>query len=206
MAPLAGLLCDVARAPCLQRGRHEAAPVPEGARQARPHQPLPVSPPPGSSHGHFLALASVSFRFYMHICLLEGLLKLLLKFLIMALLVFSEPHRLVLFDLRSPVAFLVVNLSKSFSPICPSLRPSGVRRFIVLVRFGVMIVFLRWRCLNPNPDAYPLWLASVICEIWFGLSWLLDQVPKWSPIDRETYLNRLALKYATRTAATLSSS
>jgi hypothetical protein len=46
VAPLAGLLCDVARAPCLQRGRHEAAPVPEGARQARPHQPLPVSPPP----------------------------------------------------------------------------------------------------------------------------------------------------------------
>lgn len=72
------------------------------------------------------------------------------------------------------------------------MRPR--RRFIVLVRLGVMVVFLRWRCLNPNPDAYPLWLASVICEIWFGLSWILDQIPKWSPIDRETYLSRLALK------------
>ncbi|GMQ03148.1 hypothetical protein CsSME_00049065 [Camellia sinensis var. sinensis] len=44
-------------------------------------------------------------------------------------------------------------------------------------------------------DAYPLWLVSVICEVWFALSWLLDQFPKWSPINRETYLDRLALRY-----------
>ncbi|KAI7987795.1 putative cellulose synthase A catalytic subunit 1 [UDP-forming] [Camellia lanceoleosa] len=35
----------------------------------------------------------------------------------------------------------------------------------------------------------------VICEVWFALSWLLDQFPKWSPINRETYLDRLALRY-----------
>jgi hypothetical protein len=43
-------------------------------------------------------------------------------------------------------------------------------------------------------DAYPLWLTSIICEIWFALSWLLDQFPKWSPINRETYLDRLGLR------------
>lgn len=75
-------------------------------------------------------------------------------------------------------------------------RGGGFCRFVVLVRLGVMVVFLRWRCLHPNPDAYPLWLASVICEIWFGVSWILDQIPKWAPIDRETYLQRLALKSA----------
>ncbi|GAQ88788.1 Cellulose synthase family protein [Klebsormidium nitens] len=78
-------------------------------------------------------------------------------------------------------------------PVAPGLI--NPYRFVVLLRLGVMGVFLRWRCLNPNPDAYPLWLASVICEIWFGVSWLLDQIPKWSPIDRETYLQRLALKF-----------
>jgi hypothetical protein len=39
-----------------------------------------------------------------------------------------------------------------------------------------------------------LWLVSVICEVWFALSWLLDQFPKWYPINRETYLDRLALR------------
>ncbi|KAI5442660.1 hypothetical protein KIW84_011626 [Lathyrus oleraceus] len=43
--------------------------------------------------------------------------------------------------------------------------------------------------------AYPLWLTSAICEIWFALSWILDQLPKWSPINREIYLDRLAIRY-----------
>ncbi|KAG2242793.1 hypothetical protein Bca52824_095366 [Brassica carinata] len=34
----------------------------------------------------------------------------------------------------------------------------------------------------------------VICEIWFAISWILDQFPKWFPVNRETYL-RLALRY-----------
>ncbi|MBO8631264.1 hypothetical protein INO08_16300, partial [Staphylococcus aureus] len=42
---------------------------------------------------------------------------------------------------------------------------------------------------------YALWLVSVICEIWFAVSWILDQFPKWLPIDRETYLDRLSLRY-----------
>ena len=48
--------------------------------------------------------------------------------------------------------------------------------------------------MHPVNDAYALWLVSVICEIWFAISWILDQFPKWLPIDRETYLDRLTLR------------
>ncbi|KAI9078313.1 hypothetical protein K1719_039689 [Acacia pycnantha] len=49
--------------------------------------------------------------------------------------------------------------------------------------------------LHPVNDAYALWLTSVICEIWFAVSWIMDQFPKWYPIERETYLDRLSLRY-----------
>ncbi|KAL2531327.1 Cellulose synthase A catalytic subunit 6 [UDP-forming] [Abeliophyllum distichum] len=42
-------------------------------------------------------------------------------------------------------------------------------------------------------DNYPP--PCVICEIWFAVSWILDQFPKWYPIERETYLDRLSLRY-----------
>jgi hypothetical protein len=28
------------------------------------------------------------------------------------------------------------------------------------------------------------------------MSWILDQFPKWNPINRETYLDRLALRWS----------
>ncbi|GJP32692.1 hypothetical protein CLOM_g17293 [Closterium sp. NIES-68] len=68
-------------------------------------------------------------------------------------------------------------------------------RFAVVVRFVVMILFFKFRITNPNNSAFLLWLASVVCEIWFGISWIFDQMPKWSPITRETFLNRLSLRY-----------
>ncbi|KAL5980187.1 putative cellulose synthase A catalytic subunit 5 [UDP-forming] [Asimina triloba] len=52
-----------------------------------------------------------------------------------------------------------------------------------------------YRLTHPVNDAYGLWLVSVICELWFAVSWILDQFPKWLPIDRETYLDRLSLRY-----------
>ena len=36
-----------------------------------------------------------------------------------------------------------------------------------------------WNCLLTVAPAYALWLISVIFEIWFALSWILDQFPKW---------------------------
>uniref|UniRef100_A0A453KWM3 Cellulose synthase n=1 Tax=Aegilops tauschii subsp. strangulata TaxID=200361 RepID=A0A453KWM3_AEGTS len=68
-------------------------------------------------------------------------------------------------------------------------------RMVIILRLFVLCVFLRYRILNPVPEAIPLWLTSIVCEIWFAVSWILDQFPKWYPIDRETYLDRLSLRY-----------
>ncbi|GAB2269897.1 Cellulose synthase A catalytic subunit 6 [UDP-forming] [Dionaea muscipula] len=68
-------------------------------------------------------------------------------------------------------------------------------RIVILLRLVILGLFFHYRILHPVTDAYALWLISVICEIWFAVSWILDQFPKWSPIERETYLDRLSLRY-----------
>nr|AAT57672.1 cellulose synthase catalytic subunit [Pinus radiata] len=68
-------------------------------------------------------------------------------------------------------------------------------RMVIVIRLIVLGIFLRYRLLNPVKNAYGLWATSIVCEIWFALSWILDQFPKWLPISRETYLDRLSLRY-----------
>lgn len=68
-------------------------------------------------------------------------------------------------------------------------------RLIILLRLVILGLFFHYRILHPVNDAYGLWLTSVICEIWFAVSWIFDQFPKWDPIVRETYLDRLSLRY-----------
>ncbi|KAI4310388.1 hypothetical protein MLD38_035370 [Melastoma candidum] len=68
-------------------------------------------------------------------------------------------------------------------------------RMIIVIRLVILGFFFHYRIQHPVPDAYGLWLTSVICEIWFAVSWILDQFPKWYPIERETYLDRLSLRY-----------
>eukprot|EP01018_Ginkgo_biloba_P008392 Gb_25795 [translate_table: standard] len=68
-------------------------------------------------------------------------------------------------------------------------------RMVIVLRLVILAFFFRYRILNPVRNAYALWLVSVICEIWFAVSWILDQFPKWLPINRETYLDRLCLRY-----------
>lgn len=67
-------------------------------------------------------------------------------------------------------------------------------RMIIILRLVILGLFFHYRLLHPVNDAYGLWLTSVICEIWFAVSWILDQFPKWYPIERETYLDRLSLR------------
>nr|AGW52062.1 cellulose synthase 4 [Populus tomentosa] len=68
-------------------------------------------------------------------------------------------------------------------------------RIVIVLRLIILCFFFRFRILTPASDAYALWLISVICEVWFGLSWILDQFPKWNPIERETYLDRLSMRF-----------
>ncbi|XP_020212231.1 cellulose synthase A catalytic subunit 5 [UDP-forming] [Cajanus cajan] len=68
-------------------------------------------------------------------------------------------------------------------------------RIIIILRLVILGLFFHYRILHPVNDAYGLWLTSVICEIWFAVSWIMDQFPKWYPIERETYLDRLSLRY-----------
>ncbi|KAL2503708.1 putative cellulose synthase A catalytic subunit 9 [UDP-forming] [Abeliophyllum distichum] len=68
-------------------------------------------------------------------------------------------------------------------------------RMIILLRMVIIGLFFHYRILHPVNDAYGLWLTSIICEIWFAVSWIFDQFPKWFPIERETYLDRLSLRY-----------
>ncbi|KAK9073100.1 hypothetical protein SSX86_007422 [Deinandra increscens subsp. villosa] len=68
-------------------------------------------------------------------------------------------------------------------------------RMVILLRMVILGFFFHYRILHPVNDAFGLWLTSVICEIWFAVSWILDQFPKWFPIERETYLDRLSLRY-----------
>ncbi|KAM6565095.1 hypothetical protein CsatB_025097 [Cannabis sativa] len=68
-------------------------------------------------------------------------------------------------------------------------------RIVIILRLLILCFFFRFRILTPAWDAFPLWLISVICEIWFAFSWILDQFPKWNPITRETYLDRLSIRF-----------
>ncbi|PWA71731.1 cellulose synthase [Artemisia annua] len=68
-------------------------------------------------------------------------------------------------------------------------------RMVILTRLAILGLFFHYRILHPVTDAYALWMVSVICEIWFAVSWIFDQFPKWFPIERETYLDRLSLRY-----------
>ncbi|KAF7840341.1 cellulose synthase A catalytic subunit 8 [UDP-forming] [Senna tora] len=68
-------------------------------------------------------------------------------------------------------------------------------RIVIIMRLIILGLFFHYRVTNPVDSAFPLWLTSIICEIWFAYSWVLDQFPKWSPINRETYLDTLSARF-----------
>ncbi|KAK4406969.1 Cellulose synthase-like protein D5 [Sesamum angolense] len=68
-------------------------------------------------------------------------------------------------------------------------------RLLMVLRLGVLACFLTWRILHPNHEAIWLWLMSVVCEIWFAFSWVLDQLPKLCPVKRVTDLSVLKERF-----------
>ncbi|KAF5469430.1 hypothetical protein F2P56_013505 [Juglans regia] len=96
-----------------------------------------------------------------------------------------DPDMDMIDEARQPLSRKVPIASSKINPY----------RMVIMARLLILALFLRYRLMNPVHDAFGLWLTSVICEIWFAFSWILDQFPKWFPIDRETYLDRLSLRY-----------
>ncbi|XP_021752487.1 cellulose synthase-like protein D4 isoform X1 [Chenopodium quinoa] len=88
---------------------------------------------------------------------------------------------------------------KPFKPLSRIIPiPSGIispYRLLIVIRLVFLGLFLAWRVKNPNEEAVWLWLMSVICEIWFAFSWLLDIIPKICPINRSTDLHALREKF-----------
>ncbi|KAG0490855.1 hypothetical protein HPP92_007718 [Vanilla planifolia] len=81
----------------------------------------------------------------------------------------------------------------SIVPISPNkLTPY---RAVIIMRLIILGLFFHYRITNPVDSAYGLWLTSVICEVWFAFSWVLDQFPKWCPVSRETFIDRLSARY-----------
>ncbi|XP_071732144.1 cellulose synthase-like protein D3 isoform X2 [Rutidosis leptorrhynchoides] len=73
---------------------------------------------------------------------------------------------------------------------------NGVTRWLLIViRMVVLVLFLSWRINHPNNDAIWLWGMSIVCELWFAFSWILDQLPKVNPVNRATDLNVLKEKF-----------
>ncbi|XP_047962858.1 cellulose synthase-like protein D2 [Salvia hispanica] len=93
-------------------------------------------------------------------------------------------------------------MNKPWRPLTRKLKiPAAVispYRLLVAVRMVVLALFLTWRIGHPNTDAVWLWGMSIVCEIWFAFSWILDQLPKLCPINRATDLNVLKEKFETR--------
>ncbi|XP_028784395.1 cellulose synthase-like protein D2 [Neltuma alba] len=88
---------------------------------------------------------------------------------------------------------------KQWKPLTRKLSISAAilspYRLLIFVRMAVLALFLKWRVENPNDDAIWLWGMSVVCEIWFAFSWLLDQLPKLCPINRFADLDVLKEKF-----------
>ncbi|XP_057483592.1 cellulose synthase-like protein D5 [Actinidia eriantha] len=61
-------------------------------------------------------------------------------------------------------------------------------RLLIFLRLAALACFLTWRVSHPNHEAMWLWIMSVVCEVWFALSWVLDQLPKLCPVNRVTDL------------------
>lgn len=91
--------------------------------------------------------------------------------------------------------------SKPWRPLTRKLKiPAAILspyRLLIFVRMAVLCLFLTWRIRHKNEDAIWLWGMSVVCELWFAFSWLLDQLPKLCPVNRSTDLAVLKEKFET---------
>ncbi|EPS66341.1 hypothetical protein M569_08434 [Genlisea aurea] len=96
-------------------------------------------------------------------------------------------------------------MDKPWKPLTRKVHVSGgiisPYRVLIIFRMVALAMFLTWRVQNPNQDALWLWGMSIVCEIWFAFSWLLDVLPKFNPINRTADLAALKEKFETPSPA-----
>ncbi|KAG9451679.1 hypothetical protein H6P81_004583 [Aristolochia fimbriata] len=92
-------------------------------------------------------------------------------------------------------------INKPWRPLTRKMKiPAAILspyRLLVFFRVAALGLFLAWRVTHKNEDAIWLWAMSVVCEIWFAFSWLLDQLPKFCPVNRSSDLAVLKDKFET---------
>ncbi|CAM8986767.1 unnamed protein product [Rhodiola kirilowii] len=92
-------------------------------------------------------------------------------------------------------------MGKPWKPLTRKLKiPAAILspyRLLIVIRMVLLCLFLAWRINHQNEDAIWLWGMSVVCELWFAFSWLLDQLPKLCPVNRATDLSVLKDKFET---------
>ncbi|CAN1352954.1 Cellulose synthase-like protein D5 [Linum perenne] len=95
------------------------------------------------------------------------------------------------FDQQNPPNFG----EKSGRPLTRKVNVSAAiispYRLLIAIRLAALVLFLTWRVRHPNRQAMWLWGMSVTCELWFALSWVLDQLYKLCPVNRVTDLSVL---------------
>ncbi|XP_062188531.1 probable mixed-linked glucan synthase 3 [Phragmites australis] len=70
-----------------------------------------------------------------------------------------------------------------------------VDRFLIFARLIAVILFFIWRVENNISDVKWLWALSVAGDVWFGFSWLLNQLPRLNPIKSIPNLAALKQQY-----------
>uniref|UniRef100_A0A0E0LM16 Uncharacterized protein n=1 Tax=Oryza punctata TaxID=4537 RepID=A0A0E0LM16_ORYPU len=69
-------------------------------------------------------------------------------------------------------------------------------RFLILARLIAIVAFFAWRIRHKNRDGVWLWTMSMVGDVWFGFSWVLNQLPKLSPTKRVPDLAALADRHS----------
>jgi mixed-linked glucan synthase len=65
-------------------------------------------------------------------------------------------------------------------------------RALICVRLIAVLLFFMWRIKHNKSDIMWFWALSVVGDVWFGFSWLLNQLPKFNPV--KTIPDLVALK------------
>ncbi|KAJ4725303.1 Cellulose synthase [Melia azedarach] len=86
-----------------------------------------------------------------------------------------------------------------YFPLFETRRAKGrvlYRLFAVSVFVGILLIWV-YRLNHIPKESYGrwVWLGLLAAELWFGFYWLLTQALRWNIVYRETFKDRLSLRY-----------